>query len=132
MASFLHNYMLTVTLLERVFKYLSNDTSFAMVSRYVLIKWSTIYSYPCSYFQALLLTLVVLNHKKKQDCSNSQVAINQISLKTLRTNSLGEGLWTIKASHMKDLLYKYQIFIIFNFNIFHDIKFKLRKEQLHL
>ena len=34
----LHNYMLTVTLLERVFKYLSNDTLFAIVGRYVLIK----------------------------------------------------------------------------------------------
>ena len=76
MMSFLHSHMLSVTPLKSIFKYLSNDTSFAMVSRYVLIKLTTIYHYPRPYFQALRMTLVVLNHHKIHGCSNFRVANN--------------------------------------------------------
>ena len=50
-----------------------------MVNKYVLIKWTTIYPYPRLYFQALILTLVILNHSNIHDCSNSHVANNCIS-----------------------------------------------------
>ena len=41
-----HNYIINLPPMGRVFKYLPNDTSFAMVSRYRMIKRTTIYPYP--------------------------------------------------------------------------------------
>lgn len=63
----MYNY---ITPFGSILKYPLIDTSVAMVGRCLMIKWTTICTYHIPYCTALLLTLIVLNLHKIQECYN--------------------------------------------------------------